>query len=118
MNLEKYDFIRLGEFDEVIPLKEEDYKEYSLFHDKHNPNIWWTSERIFEKIDIWNIYIIRKLDKIAGSIFIKLINEKEAEVFGISIDEKYKNDNFELKLLCEGVHNVFEQGKEEILYFV
>lgn len=52
MNLEKDDFIKIGSFDEVIPLEEKYYKDYETFHDKHNPNIWWNSERIFEKIDL------------------------------------------------------------------
>lgn len=118
MNLEKDDFVRVGSFDEVIPLDEKYYKEYTAFHDKHNSNIWWNSKRIFEKIGLWKIYVIIKKDKIVGSIFIKLLNNDEAEVFGISIDEEYINNNLELKLLSEATYSIFEQGIKELLYFV
>jgi hypothetical protein len=118
MNLEKDDFIKKGSFDEVIPLEEKHYKEYAAFHDNHNPNMWWNSERIFEKIDLWKIYVIIKKDKIVGSIFIKLLKDDEAEVFGISIDEEYINNNLELKLLSEATYSIFEQGRKELLYFV
>lgn len=92
--------------------------EIATFHNKYNLNIWWNSERIFEKIDLWKIHVIIKKDKIVGSIFIKLIKDDEAEVFGISIDEEYINNNIELKLLSEATYSIFEQGRKELLYFV
>lgn len=60
---------------EVVLLTDKYYKEYGVFHDKHNPNMYWNSERIFEKIDIWKIYVIMKEGKIVGSIFIKFIGD-------------------------------------------
>lgn len=118
MNLKKVDFVRADVFDEVVLLTDKYYEEYGIFHDKHNPNMYWNSERIFEKIDIWKIYVIMKEGKIVGSIFIKFIGDTESEVFGISVDEEYKYDNFELMLLSEGVYNIFQDGREEMLYFV
>lgn len=118
MNLKKVDFVRVDVFDEVVLLTDKYYKEYGVFHDKHNPNMYWNSERIFEKIDIWKIYVIMKEGKIVGSIFIKFIGDTESEVFGISVDEEYKYDNFELMLLSEGVYNIFQDGREQMLYFV
>lgn len=118
MNLKKVDFVRADVFDEVVLLTDKYYKEYGVFHDKHNPNMYWNSERIFEKIDIWKIYVIMKEGKIVGSIFIKFIGDTESEVFGISVDEEYKYDNFELMLLSEGVYNIFQDGREQMLYFV
>lgn len=117
MELKKEDFIKLSNYDDVITLDKSNYSEYSAFHDKHNPNMYWTSERIFRNIDIWSIYIIIEREKIVGSIFIKS-KGNNPEVFGISVGEEYKNKGLELKLLSQSIDNMFIQGKKEILYFV
>lgn len=70
MELKKWDFIRACNDREVTFLEAHKYDEYAVFHDKHNPNIYWNSKRIFENIDIWEIYTIIKNQKIVGSIFI------------------------------------------------
>ncbi|MCG4722916.1 hypothetical protein, partial [Alistipes putredinis] len=75
MELKKEDFIRNFNDGEVDFLEVDKYDEYAVFHDKHNPNIYWNSERIFENIDIWQIYTIIKNQKIIGSIFIKVKNK-------------------------------------------
>lgn len=117
MELKKDDFVRSLPCKEVTLLEKDRYYEYKTFHDKYNPNIYWTSERIFERLDLWKIYIIIENQKIVGSIFIKVKDDK-AEVFGISIDKEYKHQGLELKLLSESVYDIFTQDKEEILYFV
>lgn len=117
MSLKKDDFVRTSNYSEVVPLGSDYYSEYAIFHDKHNPNIYWTSERIFEKLDIWNIYIIRKEEKIVGSTFIK-IKENVVEVFGVSIDKEYKHQGLELKLLSESISDILKQWNEDILYFI
>lgn len=117
MELKKEDFIRNFNDGEVDFLEVDKYDEYAVFHDKHNHNIYWNSERIFENIDIWQIYTIIKNQNIIGSIFIKVKN-KFCEVFGISIDKEYEKQGLELKLLSASMNHILEKDLEEILYFI
>lgn len=117
MLLKKDDFIKTSNYSDVILLTSDYYSEYAIFHDKHNPNMYWNSNRIFEKLDIWNIYIIRKEEKIVGSIFIKA-TKNVVEVFGLSVDEEYKHKGLEIKLLSESISDILSKWNEDILFFV
>lgn len=117
MKLKKDDFVRRLYCNDVVLLESELYDEYSVFHDKHNPNIYWNSKRIFDNLDLWKIYIVIIKQKIVGSIFIR-VNNKNAEVFGISINKEYEHQGLELKLLSQSLEYILERGIEEILYFV
>jgi len=121
--LKKDDFVRSSPCNYVILLERDRYDEYAAFHDKYNPDIYWTSEKIFDRLDLWKIYISIEKQKIVGSILIKTkakqkFKDKQAEIFGMSIDKEYEHQGLELKLLSDSVYDIFTQGKENILYFV
>lgn len=123
MELKKDDFVRNSPCKDVILLERDLYEEYAAFHDKYNPQMYWTSERIFDRFDLWKIYIIIEKQKIVGSILIKVYNkraaqDKQAEIFAMTIDKEYKHQGLELILLSESIYDIFTQGKENILYFV
>lgn len=117
MELKKEDFVRVSPRYEVIMLSNERYEEYAAFHDNHNPNMYWNSKRIFEHLDIWNIYVVIEHQKIIGSIFIRM-NGSDSEIFGLSIDKAYKNQNLELDLLSISLEDCFSQNIECLLFFV
>ncbi len=52
MKLKKKDFINVLPKYEVIMLPNERYEEYAVFHDNHNPNMYWNSKRIFEHLHL------------------------------------------------------------------
>lgn len=118
MELKKDDFVRSSAYNDVIILEKDRYDEYAAFHDKYNPDIYWNSKRIFDCLDLWKIFIMIKKQKIVGGIFIRTSEDKQAAIFGISIDKEYEHQGIELKLLSESVYYIFTQGKEKILYFV
>ncbi len=64
------------------------------------------------------VVVFQSIKAMNKCIVAKLLNNDEAEVFGISIDEEYINNNLELKLLSEATYSIFEQGIKELLYFV
>lgn len=118
MELEKNEFIKSLVSSDVVPLEKEYYDEYAAFHDKHNPDIYWTSERIFENLNIWKIYIVVKKQKIAGSILIRMVDDKLADICCVTIDSKYNSCGLELDLFSESLYDIFKEGKERVLHFV
>lgn len=118
MNLMKKDFIRSSTVHEVIPLNTNNYQAYADFHDQYYPNIYWSSERVLKTIEKWKIYNVIEKQTIIGSIFIKLINNKQAEIFGLAVDRKYEKTNLELELLSESLYDIFQAGIDEVIFFV
>lgn len=117
MEIKKEDFVHISPKYEVKMLSNERYEEYAAFHDYHYPNIYWNSQRIFEHLDRWNIYVAIEHEKIIGSIFIR-INQIDSEIFGISSDEAYKNQSLELDLLSVSLKDCFLKNIERLLFFV
>ncbi len=117
MELRQEDFKMSSPKHEVIRLPSEYYEDYAMFHDAHYPNIYWNSQRIFDHLDLWNIYVVIENQKIIGNIFIRM-NGSEAEIFGLSIDESYQRDNLELDLLSTSMKDCFLKDIEHVLFFV
>ena len=117
MELRQEDFKMSSSKHGVIRLPSDYYEDYAAFHDAHYPNIYWNSQRIFDHLDLWNIYVVIENQKIIGNIFIRM-NGSEAEIFGLSIDESYQRDNLELDLLSTSMKDCFLKDIEHVLFFV
>ncbi|MFA5522838.1 MAG: hypothetical protein WDA24_00625 [Tissierellales bacterium] len=118
MELKKQNFIQSLVSNDVVLLEKDYYEEYAVFHDKYNPDIYWTSERIFENLNIWKIYIVVKNQKIAGSILIRMVDDKLADIYCVTIDSNYNSCGLELDLLSRSLYDIFKEGKERVLHFV
>ncbi len=111
----KDDFIYSEPSDDIENLDDSEFDIYAQFHDKYATDIYWTSERIKQSRNIWDIYVLKDNNQIVGSIFIKLYDDS-AEIFGLFLDDKYKSH--ELNLLLKSVNEVLNKGKNEIQYFI
>lgn len=119
MKLLPTDYIKTVPTHDVISLTEADYSEFATFHDYHNPKVYWNSERIFEKIEQWNIFLCKVHDKIIGDIIIRQnLGDTEKEIYGISIDADYKNIGLELSLLTFSLQHTLTPDIEKVLFFV
>lgn len=117
MKLQTEDFVFVAPQHDVIPLPVERYAEYAIFHDRHNPNMYWNSKRLFEHLDIWKIYVVMDQNKIVGSLFVKCVGV-DYEIFGLSIDEAYENKGLELDLLSVSLGDCLCPSTQSLLFFV
>lgn len=117
MKLQKANFNHMTPRHEVVPLPSERYEEYAIFHDTHNPTMYWTSTRIFNRLDLWNIYVIIEQNNIVGSLLIKEVGI-DPEIFALSIDEAYLGQGLELDLLSASMDDCFSETIEHVLFFV
>ncbi|MGL4338670.1 MAG: GNAT family N-acetyltransferase [Turicibacter sp.] len=118
MELRVKDYVRSEARYQVSALKPKDYQAYKAFHDKYYPNFYWSSDRVLETLENWKIYNVIENEKIVGSIFIRLLGNQTAEIFGLAIEPNYKNTNLELELLSESLADIIQCGIEEVLFFV
>lgn len=117
MKLQKADFTHITPRHEVVPLPSERYEEYALLHDTQNPNMYWNSTRIFNRLDLWNIYVIMDQHNIVGSLLIKEVGI-DPEIFALSIDEAYQGQGLELDLLSASMADCISETIEHVLFFV
>lgn len=106
---------------QVERLEENKFEEYTLFHDKHAvPNgMYFVSKNIKKYLNKFRIFVYRQEGEIHGSIFVQLY-EGGAEIFGLFIDEEYKEKSIESMLIQEMLRELYEElgSIKEMIYFI
>ncbi|MCL2217811.1 MAG: hypothetical protein FWB91_12460 [Defluviitaleaceae bacterium] len=96
----------------VTPITEENFEAFATFHDKSNPDMYWTSRRILERIDLWQIFAC--FDETGGVSDYVMLMRPAAEIFCC-----YTKDATKAKaLLAAAAQNAFVSGAEETLYMI
>lgn len=118
MKLKPHDFLYDTLSREIIQVDQSNFKEYAHFHDKHHATIYWNSTRILEKIELWHIFYIKRHNTIVASIFIRQNTPKQLEIYGLTVEEGYETEDFELKLLNQAIHQTLTPEIVEVLFFI
>lgn len=105
----------------VEKITEDNFEEYSLFHDIHAIplEMYYTSKNLQKDMDRFRVLVFRKDDAICGSIFVKVVRDI-AEVFGLFVDEEYENKGIESILINEMIMQLYTEFRtiKELLYFI
>jgi len=107
----------------IEKITESDFKDYAIFHDKHAIplGMYYNSKNLQKDIDRFRVFVFRQNEGIHGSIFVKaLLDPKEKEVFGLFVDEEYKNNGIENILINEMLMQLYNEfgTLKEIVYFI
>lgn len=107
----------------VEKITDSSFEEYALFHDKYAIPIgmYYNSKNIKKYIDQFQIFAFRQGGEIHGSIFVKTLKDpREKEVFGLFIDEEYKNKGIEGILINEMLMQLYNDfgSLKEVVYFI
>ena len=98
-----------------------DYEEYAIFHDKHAiPNeMYYHSKNLKKDLARFRALFFREHGQIHASIFIKT-GKDGAEVFGLFIDDDYKDKGIESALINEMLLRLFNEfgSLKEIVFFI
>lgn len=105
----------------ITEVTKDNYEEYSIFHDKYAipAEMSYNSKNLLKDIERFRILTFRKDNVIRGSIFAKVIGEI-AEIFGLFLDEEYKNNGIERALIDEIIIRLYDEFKtiKELIFFV
>lgn len=105
----------------VEEINKTNFEEYVRFHDKHAIplEMYYNAQNLKRDIDRFRIFAFRHDEEIHGSIFAKIVKE-DAEVFGLFIDEKYKNKGIESILINKMLTQLYNEfgAIKEIVYFI
>lgn len=108
-------------YNSIERITEDNFEEYAIFHDKYAIllEMYYNSKNLKKDMERFQVLAFRKDGMIHGSIFTK-IGKDISEVFGLFIDEEYKNKGIESILINEmfvELYNEFGSIKE-IVYFI
>ena len=98
---------------DVILLDETNFAEFAEFHDARHPSMYWTSARIKDRLDLWQIHILKTDGRIAGYVM-TMMAPTMAEVFVVVAEDETSFKN----LLIASCNQVFSMDKKEILYMI
>jgi ribosomal protein S18 acetylase RimI-like enzyme len=105
----------------VEKITKDNFEEYAMFHDKYAIplEMYYNSKNLLKDMERFQILVFRKDDDICGSIFVKIVRDI-AEVFGLFVDEEYKNKGIESILINEMIMQLYNEFRtvKELLYFV
>lgn len=94
-----------------------DIDELVKFYITYQGEIYWTIDKIMEQEEDWVLkhYVVD--EKILGSIFIRLYDDKNAEVFGLLVDKDHQNEGILTELLIAGTKECIYTGIQNIMLF-
>ena len=107
--------------DLVEKITKDNFKEYERFHDKYAIplEMYYNSRNLEKEIERFRIFVFKENEVIHARIFVKKVGES-AEVFGLFIDDEYKDGNIEGILIDELLMQLYNEfgTLKEVLYFI
>ena len=94
--------------DEMTPVTDENFAVFAAVHDKTNPGMYWTSERIARDLDRWRIYT-REDSYVMISLW-----DDIAEIFALEAADSEEG----AALLSAAAEFAFGAGKTGVLFMV
>lgn len=105
----------------VEEINKNNFEKYVRFHDKHAIplEMYYNAENLKRDLGSFRIFAFWQDEDIHGSIFAKA-DKEDAEVFGLFVDEKYKNKGIESILITEMLTQLYNEfgAIKEIVYFI
>jgi hypothetical protein len=107
--------------DHVEKITKSNFEEYAIVHDKYAIplEMYYNSENLQKDIERFRVFVFKQEEAIHGSIFAKA-GKGISEVFGLFVDEEYKNKGVEGILINEMLMQLYNEfgAVEEFVYFI
>jgi len=101
----------------IFPLDETTFSEFASFHDRRHPDFFWTSQRLWERLELWQIHLLYEEKVLIGYVMTLMEQRhvpKMAEIFQVEAADGFRFQSL-LETTCE---IAFDKGKTEVLYMV
>jgi len=108
MRLSPENFIATDRND-VKQISESDFDSFTVYHDNHNPEMYWSSERIKKDLSRWAIFALHTDKRITGYILLALWN---SEIFCVNAVSQIEAE----ALITVAAKFAFGHGKNELLF--
>lgn len=107
--------------DLVEKITKDNFKEYEIFHDKYAIplEMYYNSKNLQKEIERFRVFVFKESGVIHASIFVEIAKEI-AEIFGLFIEDEYKDKNIDSILIDEVLMQLYNEfgTLKEVLYFI
>lgn len=101
----------------VLPVKQENYELFRSLHSRIEGDMYWNSDRIYEKLDDWSI-LLKETDGIAqGAVYYRDLDDGWYEIFGIDIRGETEHPELFQELLCAAISDARRRGGRFMTFF-
>lgn len=101
----------------LIRIGKENYDNFKLLHDQIEGDMYWNSERIYDNLDNWVIFVKEKEGIPQGAVYYMDASDGWYEIFGIDMkNEEVEQDVFR-ELLCAALMDVKNRGGRVMTFF-
>ncbi len=104
--LKQYKPVNVG--NGIVRITKDNYTLFKVLHHKKDTDLYWNSDRIFEDIENWSIFVKMQDNEPLGSIYYKIIGEGWFEIFGIDL----KDNIFDEKVIYDLLGTAMNTAKE------
>lgn len=102
--------------DKVVRVEEETFQEFRAIHSTLEGEMYWTCDRIFEKLDSWKIYLYYEGSKAVGTIFFTGKGDY-LEIFGVEFSEgEFSEEKFRA-LMIAALNEGKSMGAKYLTFF-
>lgn len=104
--------------DNITVLDEQHYKGFIELHDKFNPNVYWTGERLIKALDKFDIFIALENDQVIGAVVTSKLANTVEEIYFIEVAENKQRLGYGTALLNKAIQHTINNGTDELMIMV
>lgn len=103
----------------IEEITKNNFEEYAAFHDRYALGAYYNSKNLKKDIELFRIFVFKQDEVIHASIFAKASRDM-SEVYGLFIDDEYKNKGIEGILINEILFQLYNEfgTVDEVIFFI
>lgn len=104
-HLDKLDIFQIS--DKIIAIGKDNFGSFKILHDQIAGDMYWNSERMFEALENWRIFVREEAGEPQGAVYYTTAKDDWYEIFGIDL----KNDEYDSELFKELINAALADAK-------
>ncbi|MBR3841086.1 MAG: hypothetical protein IKM20_08125 [Erysipelotrichales bacterium] len=113
--LDKYEPLKV--YDDVTRITRDNYELFRVLHSKIEGDMYWNSDRIYEDIDNWVIFVKVYGGDTLGSVYYMIDDDGWYEIYGIDMKDNVYNANCFKALLVKALNTAKELDGKFMTFF-
>lgn len=100
----------------VLRITKENFEDFRSIHSLDEDDTYWTCERIYEKLDAWDVYVYYE-DNVPSGVLFFTGDEDYLEIFGIEYKDRVYREDIFTALMITALNEGKRRGIKYMTYF-
>jgi len=101
-------------FTDIVRVTKDNYAAFARYHDAQDDDMYWNSQRIFERFSDWSIFMSMNNQDISGYVLVSLWDEKVAEIYALESTDAESGS----RLLKVAIHEAKQTNHQQVMAMV